>query len=98
MLVYIDRDFETIVPDYLVHIESQLDQIEVHLNNKQYRAVERLALQIRDSAKNYGFLKAGHLASKINFYSKYRSDESIHEVIREVRSYFERCSIQYVDL
>jgi len=77
---------------------NQLEQIEVYLGNKQYKDVERVALLIRDSARNYGFLKAGHMASKISFYCKYQSDENIEEVIKAVRLYFEKCNIQYVDI
>ncbi len=54
MLVYIDRDFQTIVPNYFENVRNQLYQIKVFLKRHQYKEIERLAMQLRDSGHNYG--------------------------------------------
>ncbi len=37
MLVYIDRDFQTIVPNYFENVRNQLYQIKVFLKRHQYK-------------------------------------------------------------
>lgn len=98
MMVYIDQDFESIIPVYLSNIRRQVEQIENLLVHNQFKDIERIAMQIRDSGQNYGFMEIGQLGIKMIYYSGLESVDKIRKAAGEIISYIEKCEIEYIEL
>tara|TARA_Y100001933_G_C18646233_1_gene416565 strand:+ start:189 stop:485 length:297 start_codon:yes stop_codon:yes gene_type:complete len=98
MLVYIDRDFQSIVPNYFENVRNQLDQIKSFLNRHQYKEIERLAMQLRDSGHNYGFIRVGDLGRELLYFCGLESSYMILSTLEEIEKYIESCEIKYIEL
>lgn len=98
MLVYIDRDFQTIVPNYFENVRNQLYQIKVFLKRHQYKEIERLAMQLRDSGHNYGFIRVGDLGRDLIYFCGLESDYKIQETLEAIEKYIASCEIKYIEI
>ncbi len=98
MMVYIDQDFKPIVPSYLENIKQQLMHIRSLLYSKKYREIERVAMQIRDSGHNYGFIRIGELGVNMIYFSGLEASENIIKAICEIEEYIGKCQIEYIEL
>ncbi|WP_430886039.1 hypothetical protein [Fusibacter sp. JL216-2] len=98
MLVYIDRDFQTIVPNYFENVRNQLYQIKVLLKRHQYKEIERLAMQLRDSGHNYGFIRVGDLGRDLIYFCGLESDYKIQEALEAIERYIASCEIKYIEI
>lgn len=97
-MVYIDKDFESLVPFYFENISKQLSNIKKLLESSQFRDIEKVAMQIRDSGLNYGFSAIGELGAGMIHYSGLEASENIYGAIREIEAYIESCKIEYIEL
>jgi len=98
MMVYIDQDFKSIVPAYIKHIRKQVNEINQLLPHRQYKEIERLAIQIKDSGDNYGFIEIGQFGLKLIYLSGLEAYEQIQRTTLEIIQYLESCEIRYVEL
>lgn len=98
MLVYIDRDFQTIVPNYFENVRNQMNQIKSFLKRHQYKEIERLAMQLRDSGHNYGFIRVGDLGRDLMYFCGLESSYKILDTLDQIERYIDSCEIKYIEL
>lgn len=94
-IVYINLDFEDLIPEFFEDIRSDIRSMTEALDSKDYEAVRKLSHNIKGAGGSYGFDSISDIAKLLEYAGKNRDSESIQKHMRELSDYLDCVTVRY---
>jgi len=97
-VVYVDQDFEDIVPEFIESVHENVEEMKASLNANDIQSIQRIGHNLKGTGGGYGFEKLSELGGKIEESAKNTNTDAIHKLITEISDYLSRVEIRYVEM
>lgn len=96
--VYIDEDFESLVPLFLKNQYVAIDELIVLIRNDDYEGIKFIVHKIKGSAENFGFLEIGKIGSKMEALDLENETDRLINLAESMMRYIKSVHIEYIEM
>lgn len=93
--VYIDRELEYLVPDYLANRRKDVEQIGEAIGKHDYESIRVMGHNMKGSGAGYGFEAITRFGSAIEEAAKTGNARSVERLTGDLRNYLEKVKVAY---
>lgn len=93
-VIYVDPDFEDLIPSFLESRESDIRAIRESLVNSDMKEIRRLGHGMKGAGAGYGFPEVTRLGTVIEEAAKRGDAESIEEAVETLAEYISAVEIR----
>jgi HPt (histidine-containing phosphotransfer) domain-containing protein len=83
-IVYIDADFEDLVPEFIEDVRSDIESMTEALGSEDYETIRQLSHSIKGAGGSYGFAAISDIAKILEDAGKNRDSENIQKHMGEL--------------
>lgn len=98
MKVYIDKEFEELIPIFLENQHKLMDSLDKAVIDEDFETLAFLGHRMAGTAENYGFSEIGKIARVIELIALKSTVEGVKEYCDEIKDYLEHMEIEYIVL
>lgn len=95
--VYIDRDLEELIPDYLKDRHLEIQKLRVALDDSDFEFIERIAHQIKGNAGSYGFDLLSSIGSQMEQDCIKGRYSKLSSYLAQMQDYLDNLEIEYFE-
>jgi HPt (histidine-containing phosphotransfer) domain-containing protein len=96
-VVYIDRDLEDLIPEYLENRQKDIAEILKLINEKDLDTVKRLSHNIKGSGGSFGFSRISEIGTKMEQVAIEKNIEKILNFTMQLEDYLKSVKVVYKD-
>lgn len=97
-IIYIDSDFEGLIPMFLLNQTDSLNSMGKAIQSQDEELVQFLGHKIKGAAENYGFYKLGKLAVDMEVAGKEMDWSKLSYLMEIVKDYMDSIHIEYIEM
>ncbi len=95
IVVYVDRDIEDLIPEFLENKERDVYAIAAALTQRDYETIRVLGHSMKGSGGGYGFDAITEIGAALERAALNRQDEEIRRWTDELEDYLGRVQVVY---
>ncbi len=95
IVVYVDKDFEDLIPEFFEDIRHDIQSMTDALNNGDYESIRQLSHRIKGAGGAYGFDAVTNMAKFLEDAAKDGNPDSVRKYITELSNYLNRVQVKY---
>ena len=96
--VYIDRDLEFLIPQFLENREEDIQNLEKLLKQAEYDQIRIIGHSLKGSGGGYGFDYLTEVGSEIEKEAELKNKKKIKVLINELKDYLNNIEIIYEEI
>ena len=96
--VYIDRDLEFLIPQFLENREEDIQNLEKLLKQAEYDQIRIIGHSLKGSGGGYGFDYLTEVGSEIEKEAELKNKKKINVLINELKDYLNNIEIIYEEI
>jgi len=96
--VYIDRDLEFLIPQFLENREEDIHNLEKLLKKAEYDQIRIIGHSLKGSGGGYGFDYLTEVGSEIEKEAELKNKKKIKVLINELKDYLNNIEIVYKEI
>jgi len=93
--VYLDKDFQDIVPDFIEAYKKNIQEIKDALKSNNFQSLRTIGHNLKGTGGGYGFEEISQHGHKLNEAAKKEDVKAIKDLLPTMESYFSRIEIVY---
>jgi len=96
--VFVDRDLEELIPEYVGSIRANIDKIYILLEENNMDQIRSIGHNMKGSGGGYGFDKISEIGLVIENGSKTGDIPAIKTALELLRHYLDNVFVEFVDV
>ncbi len=93
IVVMIDENLLTLVPNYLAHRQQDVNTIETALAQDNYESIQMIGHRMRGSGGGYGFNTISEIGEVLEEAAKGKNQEAIRQSLHQLIDYLNRVEV-----
>jgi len=94
-VVYIDEDFEDLIPEFFEDIQNDIQSMKDALGQGDYATVRSMGHSIKGAGGSYGFDVVMNIAKSLEQAGVDENPDEVQKYISELSDYLERVQVKY---